>query len=210
MDGKNNLDLMWTMTTDEREAQLLPVRIPIDKGLIGWRIALLRQDNAGLFKPVRRLSDLRLFSAGQEHDWPDTPILRSNVLTVVTSSSYDALFGMLKAKRFDYFPRGVTEVWHELDSRPDSGLVADEEVVLHYPAAMYFFVSPRQPRLAEDLRAGLEKAVADGSFDKLFQRYQQGAIQRANLKKRRVIELANPLLKPDSLPLHRPELWFKP
>ena len=210
VDGKNNLDLLWTMTTDEREAQLIPVRIPLDKGLIGWRIALVRQDRAEMFKSVRRISDLRVFTAGQEHDWPDTPILRSNVLPVTTSSSYEALFSMLQAGRFDYFPRSIIEVWNELRDHPGAGLAVESQVVLHYPSAMYFFVNPRSPQLAQDLRNGFEKAIADGSFEKLFQQHQHAAIQRANLKKRRVIELGNPLIKPDSLPLNRPELWYRP
>jgi hypothetical protein len=210
VDGKNNLDLLWTMTTDEREAQLIPIRLPVDKGLIGWRIALVRQDRAEIFKSVRRVSDLRLFTAGQEHDWPDTPILQSNVLPVTTSSSYEALFSMLQARRFDYFPRSIIEVWNELRDHPDAGLVAEPELVLHYPSAMYFFVNPRSPQLAQDLRNGFEKAIADGSFEKMFQQHQHAAIQRANLKKRRVIELSNPLIKPDSLPLNRPELWYRP
>ena len=36
------VDVVWTMTSIEREQRLLPVRIPLDKGLYGWRIALLR------------------------------------------------------------------------------------------------------------------------------------------------------------------------
>jgi hypothetical protein len=210
VDGKDNVDLLWTMTTDEREAQLIPIRIPLDKGLIGWRIALVMQERKNLFKEVKKLADMQAFTAGQEHDWPDVPILKSNGLPVNTSSSYEALFKMLQVKRFDYFPRSVIEIWNELRDHPSLGLAAEPEVVLHYPSATYFFVNPRKPELAQELRAGLEKAVADGSFDKLFQQHQQAAIQRANLKQRRVIELSNPLIKPDSLPLNRPELWFKP
>lgn len=30
------VDILWTMSTDERETQLIPIRIPIDKGLLGW------------------------------------------------------------------------------------------------------------------------------------------------------------------------------
>ena len=38
--SQGTVDICWTMSTDERETQILPIRIPIDKGLIGWRIAL--------------------------------------------------------------------------------------------------------------------------------------------------------------------------
>lgn len=36
-----NVNVVWSMTTREREEQLLPTRIPIDKGLFGYRIAFV-------------------------------------------------------------------------------------------------------------------------------------------------------------------------
>ena len=49
------VDVVWTMTSIEREQRLLPVRIPLDKGLYGWRIALLRADRAQPKDPKRAL-----------------------------------------------------------------------------------------------------------------------------------------------------------
>lgn len=79
MTGK--IDVLWSMTTQEREAQLLPIRIPIDKGLLGWRIPLLRANRANLLAGATTLAGLHLWSAGQGHDWPDAEILKSNGLT---------------------------------------------------------------------------------------------------------------------------------
>ena len=57
------VDVVWTMTSIEREQRLLPVRIPLDKGLYGWRIALLRADRAQLHRrrraARRRRNDVR-------------------------------------------------------------------------------------------------------------------------------------------------------
>lgn len=39
--ASGSVDVVWAMTSREREMQLLPVRIPIDRGLIGWRVALI-------------------------------------------------------------------------------------------------------------------------------------------------------------------------
>ncbi|MFD2448672.1 hypothetical protein ACFSQE_09735 [Vogesella fluminis] len=118
MGSDGDIDVLWSMTTREREALLLPVRFPVDKGLLGWRIAIVRQDKAEQFADVRSVQDLRYFTAGQEHDWPDTRILRESGLPVMTASQYDSLFRMLAVKRFDYFPRGVAEAWAEVDARP--------------------------------------------------------------------------------------------
>jgi len=204
-----HLDVAWSMTSVKREQRLLPVRIPLDKGLFGWRIALLPKDRAQLLKDVHNLADLRQFSAGQGHDWPDSAILRSHGLPVKVSSSYGSLFRMLQAQRFDYFPRSVIEIWDELEHPRGRHLVADSHLLLHYPTALYFFFSRQRPDLAETVRQGMEKAIADGSFEQLFQQHFAASLQRAQLEQRQVIELRNPLL-PRATPLQRHELWFSP
>lgn len=203
------VDVVWTMTSVERERHLLPVRIPLDKGLYGWRIALLRADRAELLGGVRTLDDLRSLRAGQGHDWPDTEILRSQGLPVEVSSSYESLFLMLEARRFDYFPRAVLEAQDELRHNQARPLVADSHLALHYPTALYFFFSPRDPQLADTVRQGLELALADGSFERVFQQYHRADLRRARLGQRRIIELDNPLL-PAQTPLRRRELWYHP
>lgn len=209
LEHNKRLDVVWSMTSIEREQRLLPVRIPLDKGLYGWRIALLPKGRAELLSGVRSIDDLRQFSAGQGHDWPDRTILHSNGLPVKISASYGSLFRMLQAQRFDYFPRSVMEIWDELQQPRGQQLVADSHVLLHYPTAMYFFFSRKRPELAETVRLGLEQALADGSFDRLFQQHFAANLQRAQFNQRQLIKLHNPLL-PSATPLQRQELWFSP
>jgi len=80
-------------------------------------------------------------------------------------------------------------------------------VLLIYPTADYYFVNKQNTELAENLRQGLELALADGSFGRLFAAHFGPAIRRAQLDKRVLIELTNPLLPPQT-PLARKELWF--
>lgn len=207
---KGQVDLIWTMTSDEREATLIPIRIPIDKGLFGWRIAFVRNENTNLFQSVKNLKDLQSFKAGQDQYWPDTNILQSNGLPVVTTTSPDSLINMLRGSRFDYFPRSALEIAGEFQIHNKEGIEIEKHVVLHYPSAFYFFVTPRRPQLAEDIRVGLEKAIADGSFEKLFQQYQLPLIEGLDIKHRVVIELKNPLVNNTKLPLSRTELWYRP
>lgn len=199
----------WSMTSLEREAQLLPIRIPIYKGLIGWRLALVQAERRELLHQVRSLEELRRFSAGQGHDWPDTEILRSNALPVVGVPNYQSLFRMLALGRFDYFPRSLAEIWAEAEQQRAAGLVVDDSLVLHYPSAAYFFVNPKDVALAAHIERGLELAIADGSFERLFQAFHGEYIARAQLGKRRILHLSNPLLPPQT-PLQRKELWFQP
>ncbi len=204
------VDMILTMTTDEREKKLIPIRIPVDKGLIGWRVALISPKNKADFTTIRSIEDLRKFTAGQEQDWPDVAILKANKLPVMTSSSFEPLFGMLQAGRFDYFPRSIFEVYGEMSSHQEYALHLDQNIILHYPAAVYFFVTPRRPQLAEDFRIGFEKIVASGSFEKLFMKYNQISIDKTKIKQRTIIQLNNPHLNVKSLPLQRNELWFQP
>lgn len=208
--GRSPIDLMWTVTDKAREASgLLPVRVPIDRGLMGWRLLLVRRSELPEWAGVRTLKDLRGRLAGQGHDWPDTTILRANGLPVGTSSGYDALFRMLEAGRIDYFPRAIVEIDAELAGGRHPALAIAPGLMLHYPAAAYLFVSPRRPELAAALTTGLEAAVADGSFQRLHREHYGAVLGAHPITPDGVLRLANPLL-PAATPLQRHELWLQP
>ncbi len=207
--NQGKLDVIWTMTSDERERSILPIRIPIDKGFFGWRIPFVHAENPHILRDIHSLAELSKLKAGQGSLWPDTDILRSNGLPVITGSD-ESLANMLRAKRFDYFPRPVIAIWNEQKNSEYRQLEIDRNIILHYPTAFYFFVSPKQTQLAADLTRGLEKAVADGSFERLFNQYFLTFIRQADIKNRIIFELKNPLIKEGSLPLQNPKLWFRP
>jgi hypothetical protein len=207
-DGYPGLDLIWTMTDREREAQLLPIRIPLDRGLIGHRLLLVRADQAERWRELTQLSELAQAVAGQGHDWPDAEILRANGLKVAVTSRYEALFEMLRLRRIDYFPRSVIEIDDELASPLAQGLVIEPHLLLRYPAAAYLFVRQGRADLAADLQRGLDAAIADGSFQRLFQRHFGSLIERHRLAHRLLLPLRNPLL-PTATPLDRTGLWLQ-
>ncbi|MES3020507.1 MAG: hypothetical protein V4857_02875 [Pseudomonadota bacterium] len=201
------IDVLWTMTTREREQQLLPIRIPIDKGLIGWRLLLVRNADKAKFGAVTGTTMLKAMTAVQGRDWPDRAILEANGYQVYGSSSYESSFSMLIGGRIDYFPRSVREVWGEAARFSPQGLSVAPGIGLHYPAAMYFFVNPSNKALARDLESGLEKMLADGAFDRLFYQFHDEALKKSDFKSRRIFELGNPVL-PEQTPLARKGLWL--
>jgi hypothetical protein len=85
----------------------LPIRIPLDKGLLGWRVALVNAATPDRLAGITNVRQLAGLLAGQVADWPDTAILRHAGLKVLTSQDYGNLFPMLQRNRFDYFPRSV-------------------------------------------------------------------------------------------------------
>jgi hypothetical protein len=201
------VSVVWTMTSKEREASLLPIRIPLDMGLMGLRIFLIRQEDAEVFAKIKSLDDLRKYQAGQGHDWPDTQTLLANGLAVQTSPVYASLFKMLQASRFDYFPRSVTEIWEEKRSRPEMRMAVEKTVLLQYTAPFYFFVKKSDKALADAIEKGLRTAIKDGSFKQLFMTEFGQDLKQANLKNRTVIKLDNPTLPPET-PLQDKSLWY--
>ncbi len=201
------IDIVWALTTKDREANLLPVRIPIDKGLIGWRLLLVRSQDKSRFVNVNSAAELGKLLAVQGHDWPDVDVLKANHLKVTTGTTYEGLFKMLSVGHVQYFPRAITEVWPELNSHPDLSLEVEPSLVIHYPSALYFFVNRKNQALADTLEACLKQSISDGSFDELFQRYYGEAITQSQLNKRTVIDLSNPTL-PEATPINHPDYWY--
>lgn len=203
------MDVVWTFTSIEREKNLLPIRIPIDRGLLGWRLLLVRADDLGQFSQTMDPAELRSLRAVQGLDWPDLPILEHNGFRVIPSTYYAGMFTMLQLRRVDYFPRSISEIDSELQARPQANLAIADGVVLYYPAPSYFFVSPKRPELAQKIETGLRLAIADGSLQQLFLQHFSEDIRRAKLNERQVIRLHNPYLN-KATPLDDASLWFDP
>ncbi len=205
----NALDIIWTATDQEKEQEFLPVRIPLYKGMFGYRIFIIHKNSQHKFSNINTLDDLKQVSLGQGRSWADTKILEANGLKVVKVSKFPSLLYMLDGERYDAFPRGIHEPWGEIESHPQLQLAVEQQLMLVYRMPFYLFVNKNNRALAQRLESGLNKAIADGSFDKLF--YAEPGVQKvlqfANLKNRKLIELNNPYLTPET-PLARSELWL--
>lgn len=163
-----HLDLMWSTTTPEREAQALAVRFNLLKGINELRFLLVRAADLPTLRPLRTLEALRKLRAGAGTYWSDAQILKANGFNVETATKSDLLFRMLKAGRFDFIPRTREEIDEELLHYADQGFAELPGVALQYKQPLYFFVTRDKPQLAERLGRGLAIAAADGSFDALF------------------------------------------
>ncbi|HMW46751.1 MAG TPA: transporter substrate-binding domain-containing protein [Cellvibrionaceae bacterium] len=206
------LNLCWTTSDPQIEQELRPIRIPILKGLLGYRILIINKKNQYKFSQVKTFEDLKQFTFGQGKTWTDTKILQANGLKVITTNKYPGLFHMVDGERFDAFPRGVNEPFGELAQRPDlPDLKVEDTILLVYRMPFYLFVSRDNPKLGNDIETGLNRAIADGSFDKIF--YSEpnikDVLEKANMKNRRIFNLTNPFLTKET-PLDREELWFDP
>lgn len=201
------IDVVWTMTTLEREQTLLPVRIPIYRGLGSYRLLLVRAERQPQISALSLSSQLRQLKYAQVHDWVDSQILQDSKFSVLAVSHYDNLFQMLLKGRVDAIPRGVLEIEAEAAYWQAQGLVIEPKWLIHYPSAVYFFVDPRQPELAASIEQGLQLALADGSFQKLFDKFFARHLANMQLPQRQLLSLPNRYL-PVKTPLQQAELWY--
>ena len=203
--------LIMTMTSKEREEEMLPIRIPIYKGLFGYRIFIINRRDQEKFAQIETREELQALWAGLGHDWPDLEILKFNGFNTVGGANYRGLFAMLQEGRFDYFPRGIPEPWREVEEEQKRDIMVEPTLLLQYYAPAYIFVAKDNTALAERLTRGFEMAIADGSFEQFFQShwYIYDTLERANMPTRKLFRLENPLLTPET-PLDRPDLWYQP
>lgn len=205
------MDIVWYATTEELERRLQPIRIPMYRGLLGYRVLMIKRGTQHEFNHIKTLEDLQEITLGQGRFWADTEVLTSNGLNVVKVLKYEGLFFMLDGDRFDAFPRGVHEPWSEIASRPELALEVEKNLLIAYTNPFYFFVSRSNPQLAQDLEEGLRIAIEDGSFNEYFfnDPTVQDVVNKANLESRTIIRLDNPAL-PKATPLDETHLWFDP
>ncbi|WP_303595947.1 hypothetical protein [Marinobacter sp. 2_MG-2023] len=207
--GDNRLlDIANVATSVEREVFLTPVPVPVDGGLLGFRVCVVTAESLPLFEDIHSLADLREkgIRIGQGSHWPDTPVLIENKIPVITHSRYEILFGMLKNERFDCFARGVSEVLNDLGVENDPELVIEPTLMLAYPMPSYLFVGPEDLATAHRLHLGMERAIRDGSFGAFLQQYYAAAVSTLNLDRRTMIVLENPFLSDESDNLGRQTL----
>lgn len=207
-DADRQVDIADVATSPSREDSLYAIPLPIDGGLLGFRVCVVRRDRLDRFGEVDSISALadRGLSIGQGTHWPDTDILRANGVDVVTHPRYETLFTMLRAGRFDCFARGVSEVLYDLAKLDGHDLVIEPDLLIAYPMPAYFFVGPEDHETAQRIELGLERAIADGSFGRFLADYYGRAVEELNLDERRMLILENPFLSEESAPIGREAL----
>ncbi|WP_316678475.1 transporter substrate-binding domain-containing protein [uncultured Tolumonas sp.] len=200
-----DIDVIALGTNAEREAQLLPIKIDILRGIVGFRLLVIRAADQERITQMDDISLRKQLMFGLNSQWADLPIMRANGFSVVTSSDYENLFVMLAANRFDAFPRGLNEARRELDERKQNypQLAIEKSKALYFPYPVYFWVNKNNVALAKRIELGLNRSLADGSFRKLFESYHAAEITALKKEKRKVILLDNTILpagnaKPDT------------
>jgi hypothetical protein len=208
----NLMDVAMLGTSIAADAKLAAVPLPIDRGLLGYRLLLIDGARQAEFSRVGDLERLRRLTALQGKGWPDVDILRHAGVTVWTGA-YEKLFAMTLARRGDFFPRGILEAYGEQarQSAANPGLQVETSLLLHYRFTSMFYVARSNRALHNDLYRGFVRAFDDGAYDRLFHQDPgiQNALDRANPAQRRIIEIDNPYLSSTTRAIPD-RFWYRP
>lgn len=203
------LDVLWTASDLDREKIATPIRIPIDMGLIGQRVILIRAERVAEFAKVKSIDDLKRFTACQGTQWPDAAITAHSGLPQVTGQFLDQLYRMLQLGRCDYFARGVAEYTNEMAVFASKDVVIFDKLILSYFMPYYFFVSPGNEILAKRLESGLLMMVGSGELRRMLASHTstRAAFPTDRFNDALTIRLPNPNLPPET-PVGDSRLWI--
>ncbi|MFM7970286.1 hypothetical protein ACF2JD_20500 [Aeromonas sp. A-5] len=194
------INVFWMGTSSALESALIPVPIPLFRGLEGLRLSFIHSDAQEKFNQVNTLTDLKQLKAAQGVGWADNKILEQAGIATY-AGRYSNLFRLINdGDKLDFFPRGLVEIFAERRELAAQypNLAIEQHLLIRYPFAEFFFVSPESPKLAKAIQTGLERAYADGSFMTFFHENPRirEALASANLEQRVTISLPNPDMTP--------------
>ncbi len=185
----------------------IAIHKPLTRNLLGYRIPIIRAEDADKFNAVSNADDIQKLKHGIPSTWSDATIFRHNGYEVVEDGSFDDIFERLASGLFDYSAYGANEVLGVFENRASKqdGLVIDNNVLLFYPFPLVFYVNPELPGLAKRIDQGLQNIIESGTLDAIFNEYYANIVEELNLDQRKIFVLENPLIPIDFADL-KPDL----
>lgn len=168
----------------------------LTKNLLGYRVPIIRKEDADLFSGISRPEDLQKLDHGIPETWSDATIFRHNGYNVVEEGSFDDIFDRLQNGLFDYSAYGANEVLGVYENRASKreGLIIDQNILIFYPFPLVFYVNQDLPEMAERIEQGLQTIVSNGKLDAIFNAHYGQITEQLNLDSRRIFVLDNPLI----------------
>lgn len=180
----------------ELNRRLKAVTIPVTGGILGLRAGWTHRDHVEHLATLRSPADLRSIVLLQGLGWSDVEIFDAAGLRTFTARSED-LFRLVDNQRVQLFPRGIAELEREapIVQASTAETLLDPTLLIAYPFAGFFYVSRSNQPLAAAIKDGFEKAIADGSYQRLLEELILTPWLRRNLRlaDRTIVVLPNPM-----------------
>lgn len=191
------LNLLWASPgTPIAQADVISIPIDILRGVLGYRVCLINPAN---FPDTEKLTSLKQLHIAQGLNWADMEIYKFNDIYPKQAPTFEALFDMLAAKRYECLPLGSDEVmytWRDQKTKFPF-LAVEPDILIYYDYPIYLHVSKKFPELAERVKTGLHKLQQNGEFDRLFRKHHATDLAQLNLRQRKVFCLTSPYLPID-------------
>ncbi|KMT64837.1 hypothetical protein [Catenovulum maritimum] len=199
--AKNEVDVTYFPADKEVEKSLSAIRIPLYKGLMGYRTLLIRKTSQKEFAQLSSLDELKALLKGTGTRWKSTQVYDFHEFDYVTADRMSSLYKMLDVGKFDYTSRGVIEAVADLKAIKNrfTSLKIEDNILLYTELPIYFFVAQNKPELAEKIYLGLLKIIENGQFDTLFSKFYATIPAELNLKSRKIYHVENPFLSKETL-----------
>lgn len=217
--GQTHIDMMPATPARLRlveQDRLRMVPVPLDRGLLGWRLNLLLKAHQDKLANVRTVADLARFTMGQNVGWMDVEIYRAAGIPTkeVKLWSNGEFAEQMEADFLDLFPLGLEETLnyflpHFQKRYPQ--LTADPHLLVRYPWFRFVWVAPGPgtEALYQALQAGFDRIVADGSFLRIWAQHRKPPAAQV-FSQRTIIDIPNPFYGPSLVPQRYGHLLFKP
>ena len=177
-----------------RRLQAIP--IPVTGGILGLRAGWTHRDEVEALASVQSRDDLQNIVLLQGLGWSDVDIFDAAGMRTFTERSGE-LLRLVDNRRVQLFPRGIAEL--ALDTTranpSTSATVLDPNLLIAYPFAGFFYVSQSNAALAEALKIGFQRAISDGSYQRLVEELilTPWLREQLRLQDRVVVVLPNPV-----------------
>jgi hypothetical protein len=179
-----------------KSSNLTFINIPLDGGIVGYRICFVSPAKKDAVANAKNLQELQQFTIAQGVGWADTQILKANGFNVIEIPIYTNIFKMITSNRVDLFCRGANQIKSEMEYFKNiKGLDFDRSFVLVYDLPRFFYIHKDNIIAKNRIEKGLQIASEDGSLRALWEKYNRESIDYAELINRKIYYLDNPLLK---------------
>lgn len=193
----NGLTVAMFGAMDAQGTRVVGIPFPADGGLLGLRLLCVNHRDRSRFASVRSIDGLRPYLAVQGLGWTDADVLADNGLPVYEVAA-DSYLNLLDQGRVDYLPRGLVSVEEECGKGAReagfSQVSIDPTLLIAYPNAFVFVVNAENRRLQTALERGFERAMADGSLQRLLQQrfFTPWLKRHLRLRERRMLVMSTP------------------
>jgi hypothetical protein len=191
---KGQLDIIVTGFDIDREQNALPIYIPLDRGLLGFRTCLIEPQSQPIFENIQTVNDFALeqISMGVGSNWADKKIMSNNDIPLLEASDQKALMALLRHNKVTCISRSVIEMDATITDFPE--FTEENLIAFVYPFGKIIYVNQHNQAAYEMLKYGLEKSIEDRSFHQLFKQHFAQQLEKHEFYFRKILLMKNPFL----------------